>query len=44
VLEHVYNSYEEKGGREWHMEQRPLSYELVKAAKEHWMDPRFNVL
>src|SRR5260370_9191320 len=44
VLEHVYNYYEEKGGREWHMEQRPLSYEMVTAGKVHWIDPRFNVL
>jgi hypothetical protein len=31
ILEHVYSAYEEKGGREWHMEMRPLSYELLKA-------------
>jgi len=44
ILEHVYNSYEEKGGREWHMEMRPLSYELVKAGAVHWIDPRFNLM
>jgi len=44
ILEHVYSSYEEKGGREWHMEMRPLSYELVKAGATHWIDRRFNVL
>lgn len=43
ILEHVYDYYEEKGGREWHMEQRPLSYELLKNEMIHWMDPRFNV-
>jgi hypothetical protein len=43
-LEHVYYAYEEKGGREWHMEMRPLSYELVKAGAVHWIDPRFNVM
>jgi hypothetical protein len=44
ILEHVYSSYEEKGGREWHMEMRPLSYELVKAGAAHWIDWRFNVV
>jgi hypothetical protein len=42
ILEHVYYAYEEKGGREWHMEMRPLSYELVKAGAVHWIDSRFN--
>jgi|SRR5271165_3234862 len=44
ILEHVYYSYEEKGGREWHMEMRPLSYELLKAGAVHWIDPRFNLM
>ena len=44
ILEHVYDCYEEKGGREWHMEMRPLSYELVKARAVHWIDPRFNLM
>jgi hypothetical protein len=44
ILEHVYSTYEEKGGREWHMEMRPLSYEVVKAGAAHWIDPRFNVV
>jgi hypothetical protein len=44
ILEHVYHAYEDKGGPKWHMEQRPLSYELVKAGLIHWLDPRFNVL
>jgi hypothetical protein len=44
ILEHVYSAYEEKGGREWHMEMRPLSYELVKANTVHWIDPRFNLM
>jgi hypothetical protein len=43
LLEQVYYQYEEKGGREWHMEQRPLSYELVRRDLVHWLDPRFNV-
>jgi len=37
--------YEEKeGGRKWHMEQRPLSNEIVKSGMVHWIDPRFNGL
>jgi len=44
LLEQVYNTYEEKGGREWHMEQRPLSYELIKGGHVHFLDPRFNVM
>ena len=44
ILEHVYGTYEEKGGREWHMEMRPLSYELVTAGLVHWIDPRFNLM
>jgi hypothetical protein len=42
ILEKVYYSYEEKGGREWHMEMRPLSYELITGGMAHWMDSRFN--
>lgn len=44
LLESVYANYEEKGGREWHMEQRPLSYELFKGGHVHFLDPRFNVM
>ena len=44
ILEHVYYDYEEKGGLEWHMEQRPLCYELLKAGLVHWIDPRFNIV
>ena len=43
LLENTYFAYEEKGGREWHMEMRPLSYELMKAGVVHWVDPRFNL-
>jgi hypothetical protein len=46
ILEHVYHAYEEKaeGGRGvWHMEQRPLSWELMKADAFAWLNPRFNV-
>jgi hypothetical protein len=44
ILEHVYYAYEEKGGREWLMEQRPLSYELLKRDLVQFLDPRFNVM
>ena len=44
LLELVYNNYEEKGDRDWHMEQRPLSYELFKGGHVHFLDPRFNVM
>jgi len=43
LLEKVYYDYEEKGGRQWNMEMRPLSYELLKAKCVHWIDGRFNV-
>jgi len=43
LLEKTYFDYEEKGGREWHMEMRPLSYELMKADVVHWLDHRFNL-
>jgi hypothetical protein len=43
LLEETYCKYEEKGGREWHMEMRPLSYELVRAGAVCWIDYRFNV-
>lgn len=44
VLEKVYCDYEEKKGREWHMEQRPLSYELNRAGVIQFIDERFNSL
>jgi hypothetical protein len=44
VLKRTYFEYEEKGGREWQMEMRPLSYELLKADCVQWIDPRFNVM
>ncbi|HUJ10301.1 MAG TPA: hypothetical protein VL171_09760 [Verrucomicrobiae bacterium] len=44
LLERTYSNYEEKGGREWQMEMRPLSYELVKSDSVQWIDPRFNVM
>jgi hypothetical protein len=44
LLEKVYYAYEEKRGREWHMEMRPLSYELNHAGLVHWIDSRFNMM
>ena len=43
LFEKVYYEYEDKGGREFHMEMPPLSYELLKADLVHWIDGRFNV-
>jgi hypothetical protein len=44
LLEKVYYQYEEKPGRAWHMEMRPLSYELNRAGLVRDIDPRFNVM
>lgn len=44
VLEHVYASYEDKGGTEWNYEMRPLSYEIVRAGLHHFVDQRFNLI
>ncbi|MBF0465464.1 MAG: hypothetical protein HQK88_11870 [Nitrospirae bacterium] len=43
ILEKTYYEYEEKGGSEWNYEMRPLSYELQKASKVHWIDFRYNM-
>ncbi len=42
VLEHVYYSYENKGGAELSYEMRPLSFEIQERNLQHWIDPRFN--
>lgn len=42
LLEHVYDAYEEKPNLL--MEMRPLSYELVRSGRVHWLDPRFNLI
>jgi len=44
LLEKVYYTYEEKRGREWHQEMRPLSYELNHAGLVHCIDSRFNLM
>jgi hypothetical protein len=44
LFEKTYYEYEERGGREWNFEMRPLSYELLKADLVHWIDHRFNAV
>ena len=44
ILTHVYHTYEEKGGPEWHYEMRPLSYEIIKNKLHFFIDDRFNYL
>jgi hypothetical protein len=39
----VYNEYEDKGGKEWNYEMRPLSYEILLNGKVFWLDYRYNV-
>lgn len=43
ALEHVYYTYQDRPGPGWHMEMRPLSYELNRAGLVHWLDRRFNL-
>jgi hypothetical protein len=43
LLEHVYYNYEDKGP-DWHFEQRPLGYEILKQKQEFWMSPKFNMV
>jgi hypothetical protein len=42
LLEHVYYTYENKGGPELNYEMRPLSFEIQERNLQHWIDPRFN--
>jgi hypothetical protein len=42
LLEHVYYSYENKGGPELNYEMRPLSFEIQERNLQHWIDARFN--
>jgi len=44
ILEKTYSNYEDKGAARWLYEERPLSYEIVKAGKHHFIDHRFNVI
>lgn len=42
IFRDVYDRYEDRGSPDWHYEMRPLSFELHRQAKIHWLDPRFN--
>jgi len=42
LLEHVYNTYEDKGGGRWNYEMRPLSYEILTNELAYWLNPKFN--
>jgi hypothetical protein len=44
LLEHVYASYEDRGGYEMNYEMRPLSFEAQEHNLQHWIDRRFNAL
>ena len=44
LLRAVYDRYEDKGAPEWNYEMRPLSYEILKAGRVTWLDPRFNTI
>ncbi len=44
LLEHVYYSYEGRGGEPMNYEMRPLSYEIRKQGLLHVLDSRFNAL
>jgi hypothetical protein len=44
LLEQVYASYEDLGGKHFHYEMRPLSHEIQARGLQHWIDPRFNAL
>ncbi len=42
LLAEVYRTYEDKGAAQWNFEMWPLSFELVKRQRIHWLDWRFN--
>jgi hypothetical protein len=44
LLEHVYRAYDDRGGKSFNYEMRPLSHEVQRQRRQHWIDPRFNVL
>jgi hypothetical protein len=43
LLEDTYATYDDRGPG-WNYEMRPLSYELLRADKVAWIDPRFNYI
>ena len=44
LLQKIYYDYEDRGGREFHMEMPAGSWELLKAGVVHWLDRRFNAV
>jgi hypothetical protein len=44
LLEHVYETYEDRGGKQFNYEMRPLSHEIQARGLQHWIDPKFNAL
>lgn len=44
LLERVYQTYEDRGGKQFNYEMRPLSHEIQALGHQHWIDPRFNAL
>jgi hypothetical protein len=44
LLEHVYERYEDRGGKQFNYEMRPLSHEIQAHSLQQWIDPRFNAL
>jgi hypothetical protein len=44
LLEHVYYSYEDRGGEPMNYEMRPLSFEIQERDLLHVLDSRFNAL
>ena len=44
LLEHVYQAYDDLGGKQFNYEMRPLSHEIQARGLQHWIDPRFNAL
>ena len=44
LLEHIYRTYEDRGGKQFNYEMRPLSHEIQAHGLQYWIDPRFNAL
>lgn len=42
LLRKTYDEHEDRGGSEWHYEQRPLSYGIITNRLLHRLDRRFN--
>ena len=44
LLEHIYWTEEDRGGKHFNYEMRPLSHEIQARGLQHWIDPRYNAL